>query len=79
MIEDVRDWFQRAIATYSGFGCGVVLAWWLMFEQQHGTEVRHLLLVSSSKSDFPAGVKCVATEPQHKKSSFILLCGAPYD
>jgi pre-mRNA-processing factor 6 len=39
-IEKAREWFVRAVKIPSGKKIGDSWAWWLKFEEQHGTPVR---------------------------------------
>ncbi|KAJ3368954.1 hypothetical protein HDU91_000174 [Kappamyces sp. JEL0680] len=52
-IDTARKWFQRAIKTNADIGD--IWAWWLKFEQQHGTAEQQAEVVE----------KCIAAEPRH--------------
>ncbi|KAJ3333929.1 Pre-mRNA-processing factor 6 [Blyttiomyces sp. JEL0837] len=52
-IEKARNWFSRAVKVNADLGDS--WAWWLKFEQMHGSEEQQKEVIS----------KCVAAEPHH--------------
>lgn len=44
-IEKARQWFSRSVTTEQDKDIGDHWGWWLKFEYQHGTPVRHIVIL----------------------------------